>query len=142
MIDAIEELGDVQLEAVPAVVVRFAPNFTHPAEQSHGCGQRSLVVPATEGIFNEALVYPRVELPVERPLHHAVAEAQRHDKARLRNIDIELMIRADAVCAVEQVAAQIGEVALKIAREFKNLRSAAFALDRGAVCEHEVFLAA
>ena len=62
-----------------------------------------------------------VQLQIDRPLNDAVAEAQRHDQALFRLVDVELTIAPDGVGAPDQLVLDADQVLLQMGGEVRDV---------------------
>ena len=134
MIHAVEILRYVALYQHPIPCVGLSADKLHPIQQAAGRRERAFVLPASVAVLNKTLVGVWVELTIDGPLHHSIPEPQRHDKARFWVLDVELPVRADGVCAVQQILLQIKKVLLKVEGECQHVLAVVLFLRGVLVC--------
>ena len=68
-------------------------------------------------MLDEALVYIRVDLPVDRPLHDAIPESKRHHQACFGIMDVKLSIAPYRICLIEKVLLDVEKILLQMKTE-------------------------
>lgn len=75
------------------------------------------------GIVYHSRIEIRVNLPVDGPLNHPVAELQRHNEALFRFPHIKFAVSAHAVGLVYQLVLELNQIFLQVCREPQNVFS-------------------
>lgn len=116
MVDAVKILADIKLQHVD-LARRVADVLLELMNRSL-C---TAADPTGVARWDISLIEQVADLPIYRPLHHAITERQRHNEPFLRVRDVKLPIPADMVRVPDELVLELDQILFKIPRECQHL---------------------
>lgn len=116
MVDAVKVFADIELQHVDIarrvadVLLQLVDSSLRTAADPTGVTRRD--IPLIEQV---------ADLPINCPLHNAIAEWQRHDETLLRVRDVKLPIPANMVRMPDELVLQLDQILFEIPRERQYL---------------------
>lgn len=112
VVDAVKILADIELQHVD-----LARCVTDVLLELMNRSLRATADPAGIARRDISLIERVVDLPIYRPLHHAITERQRHNETLLRVRDVKLPIPANMVRMPDELVLQLDQILFEIPRE-------------------------
>lgn len=116
VVDAVKVLADIKFQnvgltrRVPKVLLELTNRSLCTAADPAGVARRDI-----------SLIEQVADLPIYRPLHHAITERQRHDEPFLRVRDVKLPIPANMVRVPDELVLELDQILFEIPRECQHL---------------------
>ena len=118
---------------------RLAVNECRPVLQPVGCSCGAFSHPAAVTMVDHAIVELFVDLEIYSPLHDAIREAQRHNKAALWLRNIKLPVSTHLVSAPDQGVLYFNQIFLQPRREGQHVAAVPFLARCFVVCVQQIF---